>query len=642
MARPYANEMAELSGTLEAVASMDIAAFRDTVQYGLSSPMMAIGSGGSFSAAFGLAFLHRYFARRAAFVSTPLEASAEPLDRAVIPWLISAGGRNVDINATAKALIQREPRLISVLTARKISPLINLCNEDPFCRAFVSKPPGGKDGFLATNSLLGFFALSARAYCEAVGHQDLWERAFDRAAQYLSTPDCPDVSCDVWQRSTTLILHGSETKLGAVDLESKFTEAALGNLQIADFRNFAHGRHHWLAKRGESSAVIAFSTDRDRKLANKTLALLPQSVPLHHIRLEGGHVDCSLISLLTAFKIVQQAGAARGIDPGQPGVPEFGRKLYSLKLPAPISFKPPKGRSQSDVVAISRKVGESPEHSLLRGDLREWLSSLDTFKAKLKKANFRAVVLDYDGTIVDTSKRFFPPQKAISEELIRVLESCTLGFATGRGQSLRTDLRAAIPPRLWKKIFIGYYNGSVIAPLTDDAVPKQSDTALEDLAIVAEHLDADLWFNSATERDDRETQISLSCRPGTDPADLWVRVNGLLPGELRSKLKILRSGHSVDLVSKDTSKLDLITYLKKQLNLAGDQILTIGDRGLWPGNDYELLSHEYSLSVDEVSSVRNSCWALAPAGIRGPLATIHYLQHLESNKTGIRFVEGAL
>ena len=60
----------------------------------------------------------------------------------------------------------------------------------------------------------------------------------------------------IWTRPTTLVLHGPSTRIGAVDLESKFTEAALGHLQLADYRNFAHGRHNWLAKRGETSSVL--------------------------------------------------------------------------------------------------------------------------------------------------------------------------------------------------------------------------------------------------------------------------------------------------------------------------------------------------------------------------------------------------
>jgi hypothetical protein len=75
--------------------------------------------------------------------------------------------------------------------------------------------------------------------------------------------------------------------LGAVDLESKFTEAALGNLQAADYRNFAHGRHHWLAKRGHESAVLALISEADRELAERTLNLIPREVPQARMYIDG-------------------------------------------------------------------------------------------------------------------------------------------------------------------------------------------------------------------------------------------------------------------------------------------------------------------------------------------------------------------
>ena len=84
----------------------------------------------------------------------------------------------------------------------------------------------------------------------------------------------------IWERPTTIVLHGPNARVGAIDLESKFTEAALGNLHYADWRNFAHGRHHWLAKRGAQSAIIALIGDDDERLAERTLALIPDEIPI--------------------------------------------------------------------------------------------------------------------------------------------------------------------------------------------------------------------------------------------------------------------------------------------------------------------------------------------------------------------------
>src|SRR5262249_39580512 len=102
----------------------------------------------------------------------------------------------------------------------------------------------------------------------------------------------------LWTRNTTLVLHGSTTRVGAIDLESKFTEAAVGNLQIADYRNFAHGRHHWLAKRASESAVLVFVSEADQALAERTLALIPQEIPQVRLFIGGPPESALLLSLV--------------------------------------------------------------------------------------------------------------------------------------------------------------------------------------------------------------------------------------------------------------------------------------------------------------------------------------------------------
>ena len=58
-------------------------------------------------------------------------------------------------------------------------------------------------------------------------------------------------------------------------------------------------------------------------------------------------------------------------------------------------------------------------------------------------------------------------------------------------------------------------------------------------------------------------------------------------------------------------------------------MLTIGDRGRWPGNDYNLLSTDFSLSVDEVSFSQMSCWNLCMPGECGVQGTLYYLRSIE-------------
>ena len=275
MARPYASEMSRLAETFDWAVTTDLQPLRRAVRLAGLSPLRAIGSGGSLTAAHALTGFHQCLTGRLAAVATPLEALNEPVDRGVATWLISAGGRNVDILAATEGLILREPRQIGVLCGRPESPLVELCRAHPFVDLLLYSPPAGKDGFLATNSLLGFTTLLARAYAAEYGGEAEWEDATRRLHALMNCSDGAFSGWEtatklLWERPTTLVLHGSATRVGALDLESKFTEAAIGNLQVADYRNFAHGRHHWLAKRGDTSAVLAFVTEADQALADRT------------------------------------------------------------------------------------------------------------------------------------------------------------------------------------------------------------------------------------------------------------------------------------------------------------------------------------------------------------------------------------
>ena len=180
MARPYAGEMTRLAETFAWAMTADLQPLRQAVRIAGLSPLRAIGSGGSLTGAHALAGLHQRYTGRLATVATPLEAVDEPLDATAATWLLSAGGGgNVDIVAAAKTLILREPRQLCVLCGRDSSPLAELCRQHPFVDLLLYPPPAGKDGFLATNSLLGFTALLTRAYAAESGSETDWQDTVD-------------------------------------------------------------------------------------------------------------------------------------------------------------------------------------------------------------------------------------------------------------------------------------------------------------------------------------------------------------------------------------------------------------------------------------------------------------------------------
>ncbi|MEQ8963144.1 MAG: hypothetical protein RLP02_35425, partial [Coleofasciculus sp. C2-GNP5-27] len=161
-----------------------------------------------------------------AIVSTPFEAVAEPLNPEITSWLISAGGGNSDIIAAAQSILDREPRRVTVLTGRSSSPLTKLFNDAGWANIFTVKPPGGKDGFLAVNSLFAFVCIAARAYSVAIEEGRQWseiERLVSRLLRDESQLDSIKSEMQpLWDRDTTVVLHGMGSSVGAIDLESKF------------------------------------------------------------------------------------------------------------------------------------------------------------------------------------------------------------------------------------------------------------------------------------------------------------------------------------------------------------------------------------------------------------------------------------
>ena len=643
MARPYAGEMARLGETLAWAGAVEIEPLRGAVRRSALGALRAIGSGGSLSGAQAVAAFHEKFAGRMAGIATPLEAAQDSLDRNVVPWLLSAGGANVDILAAAKGLIVQEPRELVVLCGRGDSPLAELCAKHPFVDLLIYQPPGGKDGFLATNSLFGFVALVARAYAIEFDVEASWKAAEASLFASINDSGTPSrwrgVTAALWERPTTLVLHGPATRVGAVDVESKFTEAGLGNVQLADYRNFAHGRHHWLDKRGEVSGVLAFITDEDRALAVRTLDLIPSDIPVGRLEFSGDRMSAILMSLLAALRLTEWAGVARGIDPGRPGVPEFGRKLYNLPLPTRRVARTTT-LSPRDTAAIQRKSGATVAILEARGELDRWRTALSAFRRRLTNTPFTGLVLDYDGTLVETRDRFSPPALLMAAALTRLLEAgAWLGIATGRGGSVRKDLRATLPRALWSRVLIGYYNGADIALLDHDNAPDGSDGVGEELLRLAGALRSHPELCEVAVQTDRRRQITLEARRPIPEGRLWdLAQQIILLGDAR--VSVTRSSHSVDIVAQGVSKLNVL----KRLSTCCEEgaLLAIGDRGRWPGNDFELLRGPWALGVDEVSVDPETCWNLGRPGQRGAAVTLEYLTALAPNGVGLRLASDAL
>lgn len=437
---------------------------------------------------------------------------------------------------------------------------------------------------------------------------------------------------DLWRRDTLIVLYGPTAQAAAIDLESKLTEAALSNVWMADYRHFAHGRHHWLAKRGRNSSVIAFISSGDREIAERTLELIPNDVPRLVVELPDGPL-ATLAALTNIFPIIHSAGLARGIDPGRPGVPRFGRHIYRLnafgRTSCDASPLPP-----LETVAIERKSQKPISHLKSLGELNFWQTAYANAVGRINKGRYSAIVFDYDGTLCDPSERSTGPRAAVVEHLCRLLKSgVSLGVATGRGKSVRGDLQASIPKKFWPGVTIGYHNGGQIGKLCEDGCAVGTDLVSDDLSLVLTALESDARLSQVATIEGKLKQITVFPKSPSFAEECWRLIAHVAHLTQQAGIKLVRSSHSFDLVPADVTKLIIITRLSAQED--GSDVLAIGDMGQWPGNDYELLSHPHSLSVDQVSPDHSTCWNLSSPGVHGVQATLELLRRIKVSTKGI-------
>lgn len=639
MGRPYRTELSAFPETYEWALGLDVEDFAAALRRAAKLPLLAVGSGGSLSAAQFCADLHQQATGRMGRAVTPLEAVAVNLRHmGAAAAVFSAGGRNADIRMAFESVLASEPPVCWVVTGAAQSPLAQLARVSSIAPLLVAQsPPVGRDGFLATNSLLAFVLQTHRAYTAAFPGIEAGALPADWSAFAGDGLSLSGAGPRQLGAATTLIvLHGYTTRAAAVDLESKGTEAGLLHVQLADYRNFAHGRHHWLAKHPET-AVLALVAPEDSELAERTLKILPRSIPQSQMTIEDRGFRGGLRALVDIMRLVQEIGLAKGIDPGRPGVPDFGGKLYSLRgleLIRPTIVGTRKGVGQESAErmvarqAIERKI-RRPFAAVAHEEACFWLTAYDTARAHLAAQEFAGVVFDYDGTLVAAVDRYTGPRVDVLRALTSLLErGATVGIATGRGQSAGRELRAALPSKYWARVLMGYYNASDIALLGVDSAPDRRPDVDDTLADLLAALMSSPTISRHAAITPRRRQITLEPHDTASADDLWAAAEGMVLRHAAGA-RLVRSGHSIDLLAPGVSKLALVDAVSMLATGAkGAPVLRIGDRARWPGNDAELLAGPDGVSVDEVSADPASAWNFAPPGVRGVEATLVVLDLL--------------
>ena len=638
MGKPYESELNWLRDTYLQALGASIEPLVSAVVQSASFPLISVGSGGAFSSAHLACLLHQHYTGKVSRPLTPLDIVTSRLDlRSVSVMFLSAGGGNSDIVAAFEDTMSREPKSCSILCLNGASKLARMAASYPSVAAPRLTSSFPKDGFLATNSLLAFSILLIRAYASAFMDKPNLPPDFDSllisAGALGQRLESSTDFTRLWERESLLVLHGPSTSPAAIDLESKFSESGLGNVQLSDYRNFAHGRHQWLARQADRTSILAIYSKDESEIAERTLDMLPSSVPTVRLCLPYHGPMAALAALGVVLQLVGFAGRFHGVDPGRPKVSEFGRRLYNLKsLRSAARSKP-----GLEDMAISRKLRLDSQALDSEPHLSSWREAYSRFLSRLESGRFGAILFDYDGTLCDEKDRFSGIGEEVKDRLNRLVQAGVLiGVATGRGKSVREDLRKALPKESWHHVFIGYYNGAQIADLSADDHDDHNEVSSVSsyrLKAFANSLAKHPIMGSIATWDTRTFQVSI--RPLSKAVEdlVWRIAHSLA---LIEGLKSTRSSHSVDILLPNVSKLTLHRRLADEIP-SRMKILAIGDKGEAPGNDFELLTVPYSLSVDEVSADPETCWHVAPAGYRGVKATLAYLDCLKLSGPAFTF-----
>ncbi|NCU05095.1 MAG: HAD hydrolase family protein, partial [Chitinophagaceae bacterium] len=266
-----------------------------------------------------------------------------------------------------------------------------------------------------------------------------------------------------------------------------------------------------------------------------------------------------------------------------------------------------------------------------------WSNAYKNFKDILKITEFGSIVFDYDGTLCSSSERYTGLSDNIIKELIKLLnQDLVIGIATGRGQSVRKALYDKIPTKYHPNVIIGYYNCADIGSLQNTRLPKKKSDKNNLLKNIYDLIKS-YPFTEEVLPELKPNQVTIEVRQKQG----WKKVRAIIVDLVLTKnysgIQILESTHSIDIIDQAlTSKTSILAYCNKiaKKNSKKQNCLCIGDKGQWPGNDYQLLSTPFSLSVDEVSALSETCWNLLPPGIKNAKGTLYYLSHLTFKKNG--------
>ncbi len=615
MGKCFEKELDILGNIYEEARKADCKIISDFIKNHSDELFLLVGSGGSYSVAVAAEYMLIRAGMNAKCV-TPLELNqyfGQIKKCAVI--LFSASGRNADSRNAYQYIAGLEPKGILTVCMHINSPMKKMQFENMHNVFFEFAMPVAKDGYLAVESLISSMVIFSKALHEFTG-----DAFYDNRKYCYRKFIFIEKEKEIFSKETIIVLCGGITKPIAIDLESKFGETSLGNVQVLDFRNFAHGRHFWLEDRGTTTGIIALVDENEKVIADKTLQLLPENIPVFRRNIKSTSVNDLWTAYYDMFEMVNCAAKIRAIDPGKPKVPDFGRKLYHINYKLGINERYLKMKKDPIACATLRKTADN------LGDFEYYYELGCQFDKHLCSHRYRGIIFDYDGTLHNKNYISLTESNIFNYINNFLKNGIIIGIATGRGKSIRIELQKKIDPQYWENVVIGYYNGGCIGRLSDNSVPdkkaKEVPEAFEKIASVFENRNfKDICLEGIKDKNPYQLSVInlLSVKHIEKIREALSEI---------ADIKVYSSSHSLDIIPCSSSKTNLLDYYLQE-GYRNEDFLRVGDAGQYGGNDYELLNSKFGVSVDLVSQSEDTCWNMAPFGRRNLEAALSFLDRVE-------------
>lgn len=635
----FSAKLDDLPSTVEMCLSSDIIRLSEELRAGQKRPALAVGSGGSLISA-------EYFRRcreTCGFARTAVETCMQfATDMSGLSgtdvWLFTAGANNADMRAAVQSAYQRGATQVFMLTCsadgRAATELAELGG-----LVFNVEVSDHKDGFLATHSLVATVTTLLLAFDSLTDVPSGAALAvkFKKAVEI----ELSDAAREKHRDSVSALRSGdtlfvlSDPHLGPVSslIDTSVWEASICNIQSTDFRNFAHGRHTWLHHRPETSFVVAL-TGRDWfPVHSAVLSLIPSEVRKSTYDFGNCGRFENAVGIVTGLALIEAMGHAVQIDPGKPGVGTFGRELYDNdSLWRSVQDLKPAVRHKC--AAVLKQDAPTPGMADLTATMADRLKVLQS-------AIIGAIVLDYDGTFVDTERRFEPPRSDIIEEILRLHKlGIAIALATGRGGSVGEDLRKIFNQEVQEDILIGYYNGAYLQPLNVDIDVHRPDED-KDITQAIDWMKCNQHLFRKFDLPKHGVQIAIQRSNLVSVSQFELEIGKFIRC-VNGRLRLDRSAHSFDLVVARASKLNVVRAVRERVP-EDAVVLRLGDSGTVTGNDYELILPASGISVDAVCPNAEGSWSLFGHIHTGPEALKRILTSLIPSGSGcVQFAPTAL